>query len=103
MGDAARDALCRYIDAFSRWGEAARIEQYAMLHFDWATRAGDAQHAVRVLWAACMLPLQPGMQALTSLPFCGRCWRAWRRSWLAPHDLGYGRSIVFCPASGYAS
>ena len=59
MGDAAREALCRYIDAFSRWDEAARIEQYAMLHFDWATRAGEAQHAV----------CDPPMQSLACCPF----------------------------------
>ena len=47
MEQGAREAMCAYIDAFSRWDEAARIEQYAMLHFDWATRAGEAQHAVR--------------------------------------------------------
>ena len=33
-------------------GRAGRIEQYAMLHFDWATRAGNAQHAVRLCCVA---------------------------------------------------
>ncbi len=36
--------VCRYIEAFTMWDSATRVEQYALLHFAWDLAApGDAK------------------------------------------------------------
>jgi hypothetical protein len=53
-----RAAVCRYIDGFTTWEPAVRVEQYALLHFDWDVAEGDAK------WRAVMGRVAKALQLL---------------------------------------
>ncbi len=50
--------MCRYIDGFTTWEPAVRVEQYALLHFDWDVAEGDAK------WRAVMGRVAKALQLL---------------------------------------